>query len=279
MKKAIILFADNDEEFLATRRAALEQEGYKVVSALNPEDARNILERGGIDVVILDLRLINDNDEKDLSGLNLAKRVAPSIPKIILTHFPTVEAVREALAPQLEGLPPAVDFVAKQEGPQALLTAIRKVLIFDDQFRELTGNIADRIIEDYKDARQQARLNFWASLGVALIGVVVIFVGVALSMGGKLAVGVPSAVAGVVVEVVSILFFQRADTANKRMDIYHGELLRTRQFENLLAACDELTNNASKEKSKQKVIAAATKLWLSAGEIKPQKSSEKSTEA
>ncbi len=132
MKKAIILFADNDEEFLATRRNTLEQEGYQVLSALNPDEARNILEQGNIDVAILDLRLMNDNDEKDLSGLNLAKRVAPAIPKIILTKFPTVEAVREALAPQLIGLPPAVDFIAKQEGPSALLTAIQKALIAQD---------------------------------------------------------------------------------------------------------------------------------------------------
>ena len=77
-------------------------------AALDPGEARNILEQGGIDLAIVDLRLLNDGDEKDISGLTLARETARSVPKIILTRFATVEAVREALGPQLEGLPPAV---------------------------------------------------------------------------------------------------------------------------------------------------------------------------
>ena len=279
MSKATILLADNDDEFRATRCEALEQEGYKVVPARNPEEAKDILNRGGIDVAVIDVRLINDNDEKDLSGLNLAKRVAPSIPKIILTKFPTVEAVREALAPQLEGLPPAIDFVAKQEGPQVLLTAIRKVLNLGGRFRELSGSIVDRIAEDYKDARHQAKVNFGASVVMAILGTVVVFIGVALVMGNLLALGIPSVIVGIVVEVVSVLFFKRVDIANTRMDRYHQELLKTRQFENLLAACEELTNNESREKSKEKVIIAATKLWLCQSGMGLQTSTEKNNEA
>jgi CheY-like chemotaxis protein len=270
MKKAIILLADNDKEFLETRRESLEREGLKVVPALDPGEARNILEQGGIDLAILDLRLLNDDDEKDLSGLNLAKRVAPSIPKIILTKFATVEAVREALGPQLEGLPPAVDFVAKQEGPQALLTAIRKVLKLGSRFREVTDGLALQIREDYEDARQQARWNYRVSLGVAVAGITIIFVGVGLTMGGMLAVGVPSVVAGVIAEAVGILFFRRADVANARMDRYHSELLGTRQFENLLAACDELLTAERQEKCKEKVIETAAELWLGQGKPKSQ---------
>lgn len=141
MPKPIILFADNDDDFLKTRAEFLRQEGYHVIEAANSTEARQRLEAGGIDLAILDIRLENDDNERDLSGLFLAKEMADRIPTIvtsgflqelvptiILTGFPSYEAVREALAPRVGGLPAAVDFVAKQEGPEALLVAIRRAL-------------------------------------------------------------------------------------------------------------------------------------------------------
>jgi len=128
MPKATILFADNDPDFLKTRAEFLEQEGYLVISAANPTEARRKLETGRIDLAILDIRLENDKDDHDTSGLTLAKEVARTVPKIILTGFPSYKYVREALAPQVDGLPAAVDFLDKQEGPEALLRAIQKAL-------------------------------------------------------------------------------------------------------------------------------------------------------
>lgn len=128
MAKATILFADNDPDFLKTRTEFLERDGYQVIPAADPTEARCILERGGIDLAILDIRLRDDDDEKDTSGLTLAKKAARPLPKIILTAFPSVDAVREALRPQLSGLPTAVDFVSKPEGPEALVQAVQRVL-------------------------------------------------------------------------------------------------------------------------------------------------------
>lgn len=128
MATKTILFADNAPEFLKIRREFLETEGYRVVSASNPTEARQLFEQGWIDLAVLDIRLLNDDDEKDLSGLLLAKEVARHIPKIMLTGYPSVDVVREALKPQLEGLPASVEFVAKEEGPEALIQAINDIL-------------------------------------------------------------------------------------------------------------------------------------------------------
>src|SRR3989304_2752993 len=124
MSKKKILFADDKIDFLNVRKEFLENAGYSVIPVNNPEQAEERLVQGGIDLAILDIRLVDDSDDKDTSGLDLAKRVARSVPKIILTQYPSWEAVREALGHDLNGLPPAVDFVAKQEGPEAMLRAV-----------------------------------------------------------------------------------------------------------------------------------------------------------
>lgn len=117
-----ILIADNDPYFLKTCAQYLEMFGFRVVLAHNPDDARQLLERGAVHVAILDLRMRNDADKMDRSGLLLAKTSNPAIPKIILTSFHEWEDVREALGPGgSNGLTPAVSFVAKHEGLEVLL--------------------------------------------------------------------------------------------------------------------------------------------------------------
>jgi DNA-binding response OmpR family regulator len=124
-----ILLIDNTPSFVESLRWFLTEEGYCVVTADNHEIGRAMLERGPVDLAVLDIRLINDKDEKDISGLELAKTVQTTIPKIIYSNFPSYEAARIALGPRAEGLPPAVDFLGKEEGPQTLLTAIRHALL------------------------------------------------------------------------------------------------------------------------------------------------------
>lgn len=127
-QKRRILFADNDEFFLKNRQPFLEQENFEVLTATNPEEAQEKLRKERVDLAILDVRMRNDNDEKDLSGFSVAKHMPPGIPKIMLTGFPTVDGVREALKPILQSSPLAVDFVTKAEGPDALLHAVLAAL-------------------------------------------------------------------------------------------------------------------------------------------------------
>lgn len=131
MSRETILFADNDPVFLETRSEFLRQKGYKVLTTTCPTEARELFRKEHIDLAIFDARLEDDADEKDFSGLVLARRVDPSVPKIILTGFPSVATVRLALGPDLEGIKVAVDFVAKMEGPEALLQAVEEVLSGD----------------------------------------------------------------------------------------------------------------------------------------------------
>ena len=140
MQERTILFADNDPDFLETRKESLEKAGYRVITATNPTEAKEALEQEQVDAAILDIRLKDDQDDRDMSGLTLAKGTAPTIPKIILTAFPSYEKVREALGPGYEGKAAAVDFIAKQEGPEALLQALN-VLELTSRRLELRANL------------------------------------------------------------------------------------------------------------------------------------------
>jgi DNA-binding NtrC family response regulator len=128
MARAKILLADNDPAFLDTRSEYLEREGYTVIRAASPSKARDKLVNEKPDLAILDIRLENDDDEKDISGLLLAQEIGRLVPVLLLTGYPSVEYVRQALKPQSDGLPAAYDFVAKQDGPEALLIAVQNTL-------------------------------------------------------------------------------------------------------------------------------------------------------
>ncbi|NUM45524.1 MAG: DNA-binding response regulator [Anaerolineales bacterium] len=125
--KGRILFADNDQRFLNVRAQFLKDAGYEIISSYSLEDTIKHFHEGWFHLALLDIRMVDNDDARDTSGLNLARDDAyRHIPKIMLTGFPTFEAVREALGLRLEGLPPAVDFLAKKEGPDILLQKINE---------------------------------------------------------------------------------------------------------------------------------------------------------
>lgn len=125
-----ILFADNHVEFLDTRVEFLERAGFCVVKARSPEEARERLKDTWVHILIVDIRLRNDQDEEDITGLELAQDPQyQRIPKIILTNYPSYEYVRTAMRRQPETqMSPAVDFLSKDEGPQAMIQAVEQTL-------------------------------------------------------------------------------------------------------------------------------------------------------
>jgi DNA-binding response OmpR family regulator len=139
-KRDIILLADNEPNFLNVRAEFLEGRGYKVLKAFSLKSAKELLNEEYIHLAILDIRLVDDDDEKDVSGLTLAKESAfRSIPKIILTGFPSISAVKNALGPTFDGLPPAIDFIDKVSGVETLIQAVEKAF---DQFAHINWDLS-----------------------------------------------------------------------------------------------------------------------------------------
>jgi CheY-like chemotaxis protein len=242
MMRNVLLLADNEAKFRETWGKILSDAGYDIRLASNPEQVRALLRETGIDLAILDLRLVDDEDEKDVSGLEVATDKAfRHIPKIVLTAFPTsYENLRKTLGPTLDELPPAIAFVDKAEGPKALLEVIHHALAIWPRLRMSTAKVSEQIKADHRVARQQARLNYVVAFAVSVLGFLVIFTGICLAWFDKLAIGIVGTASGIILEALGYLFFTRLDLANDRMDTYHRELLQTYWLELLLAACEQL---------------------------------------
>jgi len=81
MSMITLLLVDNDQDFLDICGEYLVRAGYHVIKANSREEAQHLLEITNIHLAILDLRLTDDTDEKDRSGLILAETVARQVPK------------------------------------------------------------------------------------------------------------------------------------------------------------------------------------------------------
>ena len=160
--------------------------------------------------------------------------------------FPTetsYEYVREALRPQLDDLPVVSDFVAKQEGPIALLKSVEQVVrmrpsklteatsqaSIEDIRRRLAPvplDVTTQLKMDYEEVRREVTFTHRARLALAIIGALVIIGGGVSALMGQTVVGTLSVTSGIVAELLVALFTSMAREANKRMDQYHKELFR-----------------------------------------------------
>ncbi|HKZ34762.1 MAG TPA: response regulator, partial [Patescibacteria group bacterium] len=127
MKNGHILFVDNVESFLRERSEFLEAAGYKVLKATSLEEAVNFFEEARVHLAILDIRIEDDVDDYDTSGIELANNERyKAIPKIMLTGFPTYEAVRNTLSSRVGEKSAAVAFLSKSEGPEIMVQAVKE---------------------------------------------------------------------------------------------------------------------------------------------------------
>ena len=256
-----ILLADNCLDSLEATKLALENAGYDVITVTTPAEARRLLFEQYVDIALLDMRLKDDKDENDTSGLEIAKNVAQNIPKVIVSEYESFDAARNALGIKADGLPIAVEFVRKSEGSERLLKAISKGLELVQYFQRSLNKSSDQLDGYFRDARNEAKQYNRVSLLTSILGILVILCAGILGIQNKLEVAVATAVAGIIVEAIGYLAFKRSDAANIRRDHYHAELLKIQQLDILLAACSTL-NAPSELRCRKKVIDAATSYWL-----------------
>ncbi len=114
-----ILVVDDEKNYLLVLRQLLENSGYRVFCAANPNAALKVLEQEQIDLVLSDLKM------PQMSGLDFMRRVREEIaplPFIIITAFATVTTAIEAMK---NG---ACDYLLKPFDNEEILLVIDKAL-------------------------------------------------------------------------------------------------------------------------------------------------------
>jgi DNA-binding response OmpR family regulator len=84
MNAPVVLFVDDEEGLLELYRSAFTREGYAVDVAPTLDDARRRLAAGGVDLVVLDIRMAEG------SGLTLLREVKSSrnrLPVVLSTAY------------------------------------------------------------------------------------------------------------------------------------------------------------------------------------------------
>ncbi len=113
-----ILVVDDEKNMLLLLSTILEEEGYRVVTAFNGEEALRSLE-GGVDLVLSDLRM---SKMDGLALLRRSKEISPSIPFIIITGYGAIESAVEAMR---NG---AYDYITKPFDNNEIIGIVRKAL-------------------------------------------------------------------------------------------------------------------------------------------------------
>ena len=296
MDAKIILMADNFPDFLSERKEFLERAGYTVITACNPQSAETILARGGFDLAVLDIRLVDDDDPEDTSGLELARRFGQAAPIILLTGFPTWENVKEALEQDLDGLCPAVDFLAKSEGPEVMVRAVGFTL----EHPRLKANLlsefqAESSLELHETLQKNElaetsshllnslertegeliahRRNFCAqaeryqkiAIWMGLVGMAVIVTGAVLALLNLTPLGVLTGVAGVIPEAVSVLFITRAVQASKGMEKKYDELQESYKIDRLISLIETIKVKSKREEVRIMILEMLAGKWIGSG--------------
>jgi len=112
--KTKILVVDDDEVVRLSHQRSLAGAHYQVVAVWNGAEALAAMERQPFDVILLDLRMPGIDG---MSVLRMIKQRWPETEVVIITGYPSLETVKEAVEAG------ACDYLAKPVGPDEVIHA------------------------------------------------------------------------------------------------------------------------------------------------------------
>ncbi len=139
---SVILIVDDDEELRDSMAETLADLGHQPEHAADGEAALRRLARGGIDAVLLDLRMPGPDGLEVLRRIRAQDRLAGSmLPVAVLTAAPTAANTIEAMRLG------AVDHLAKPAGREALGALIKAMLpdVADQPVRAAAGGMEEMV--------------------------------------------------------------------------------------------------------------------------------------
>lgn len=137
-EKATILIVDDDASLRDMLKIILQKEGYGVQCAEDARSALNRLKKGGIDLVVSDIKM------PDLSGIKLLQKVKtldPALPVLMITAYASTDDAVEAMKLGAE------DYITKPFNIEELKVVVAKALKWkqvETENTELRGQLNDQ---------------------------------------------------------------------------------------------------------------------------------------
>jgi len=130
MKKKLVLMVDDDPTFLEATKLVLQGSGYRVATALSPEECFNRLTKKDMpDLIILDVMMIRNDSGFDVCRELKRNPQTKDIPILMLTavdqKYPTLNF---AAAAGDESWLPVDDFLDKPVEAHILIEHVKKLL-------------------------------------------------------------------------------------------------------------------------------------------------------
>jgi CheY-like chemotaxis protein len=140
-EKKQVLWADDEIDLLRPHMIFLGERGYEVTPVTNGDDAIEMIQKRGFDVVLLDEMMAGRDG---LSTLAVIKDINPHIPVIMITKNEEERLMEEALGQRID------DYLTKPVNPSQILSACKRLL----DARQI---LKDRMGLDYVAASNRIR--------------------------------------------------------------------------------------------------------------------------
>lgn len=145
-----------------------------------------------------------------------------------------------------------------QRGPEPEAPGMRPAGGFDEahlqRIEEDSLALVDELHENYGLSRRQAASWFRWTLGASVAGFAILAAGVVLVLTEKVAVGLTSALGGVIAEFLGLVFYKQAKDANDRQDEYHADLITRQRLLDAVQVVRLMTDAADRNRVIEKII-------------------------
>lgn len=262
-----VLVVEDLETYRTQLCEKLRAMGYEVEEATGPEAALEQFRRFRPDVAIIDYRCLNSLPD-DRSGILVAMRSDPLVPKIMISAVAEREEVMQAVHTSGAGFPLAVRFLAKSEfatDPSSLVEAITVAMqIRRVWLRQARENVGPELHLHYRAAWWLAIAH---SIVLIVVGLAFAGLGMYLIVGAhaNFIEGLTALICAVVGEWLILLLMRRGEPLFEIARRHHAELAERAGFEQLLEACEHLESATERDAERRAVIARASERWLADG--------------
>ncbi len=160
MSQKIILWVDDEIEFLQPHILFLKEKKYQVETASNADDALELIRTKNIDLVLLDEMMPGKDG---LSALGEIKTIKPGLPVIMITKNEEESLMEDAIGSKVD------DYLTKPVNPSQILMACKKFLESRNiSQRKLTESYSQKINEISLRLMQPLDFQDWVDIYLKL---------------------------------------------------------------------------------------------------------------